>query len=443
MSFPKDFLWGAATASYQIEGAALEDGRGECIWTRFSHTPGKVMNGDTGDIACDHYHRYPEDVKLMQDLGLKAYRFSTSWARVIPQGVGASNPLGLDFYDKLVDTLLAAGIQPFATLYHWDLPQALQDRGGWANPEIVERFADYADLMTKYLGDRVKNWTTFNEPWVVTFTSHLEGRHAPGLEDLSTALRVSHNLMLSHGAAVPVIRQNVPDAKVGITLDLHYRHAATDKPEDIAAAEREDAYKFSWFLDPIFKGKYPDLLVDWVKENAPDIDMSAISKAAVPIDFLGVNYYMRWLVSHDEDAYPLKTRGVPKEGSEITTMGWEVYPGGLYQILARIKREYNPATIYITENGCAFIDPEPVDGVVEDPRRAAYYKGHIQAVEKAIDEGIPVKGYFAWSLMDNFEWGFGYTQRFGIIYVNYETQERIWKRSAHYYKSVIQANEVV
>lgn len=440
MPFPKEFVWGAATASYQIEGAAREDGRGECIWTRFSHTPGKILNGDTGDVACDHYHRYRDDVKLMQALGLGAYRFSTSWARVIPAGVGASNPLGLDFYDNLVDALLEAGIRPFLTLYHWDLPQALQDRGGWANPDIVHWFADYADLMTRRLGDRVKDWTTFNEPWVVAFTGHYEGRHAPGIQHLPTALMAAHHVLLSHGAAVPVIRQNVPDASVGITLDLHYRQPASDKPEDVEAFRRVDSYTFRWYLDPIFKGAYPDNLLDWLHQNAPGV--GEIQAAAVPIDFLGVNYYMRWLIVHDPKAKPLQGRGYPTPGSELTTMGWEVYPDGLRQVLMRLHQEYQPPSLYITENGSAFEDPEPVNGVVEDPRRTAYLKAHLKAVEAAIDAGVPVKGYFTWSLMDNFEWAFGYSQRFGIIHVSYQTQERTWKRTAHEYKRIIQANAV-
>lgn len=443
MAFPNDFLWGAATASYQIEGAAQEYGRGECIWTRFSHTPGKVLNGDTGDVACDHYHRYRDDVQMMKDMGFSAYRFSTSWPRVIPAGTGATNEAGLAFYDSLVDTLLEANITPFLTLYHWDLPQALQDKGGWTNRDIIGWYTDYVDLMTRRLGDRVKHWITFNEPWVVSFLGYYIGIHAPGIKDLGQGLTAAHHLLLAHGDAVPLIRANVPDAKVGITLDLHHRQPASDKPEDVAAFEREDSYMFRWFTDPVFKGVYPDNLTGWLAENAPNVDQDEIKKAAVPIDFLGLNYYMRWFIKHDPQAQPLQASSFPLDGAELTTMGWEVHPEGLRKVLLRLRDEYNPPCIYITENGSAFVDPEPVDGVVEDPRRTAYLKGHLQAVDAAIDQGVPVKGYFAWSLMDNYEWALGYSQRFGIVYVDYETQERTLKRTAHYYKDVIKANALL
>ena len=437
MNFPKDFLWGAATASYQIEGAALEDGRGECIWTRFSHTAGAILNDDTGDVACDHYHRYEEDVTLMKNLRLNAYRFSTSWPRVMPNGIGATNEQGLDFYDRLVDTLLEAEIRPFLTLYHWDLPQALQDKGGWANRDIVNWFSDYTELMTKRLGDGVKNWITFNEPKVIAFVAHHQGRHAPAMQDMPTALKVGHHLLLSHAAGVPIIRENVADANVGMTMDLHYYESASDKPEDIAAAERLDALYFRWFLDPLIHGHYPDVLAEWLSETAPDIDSAEVQQAAVPIDFIGMNYYMRWLVEHDEHGDTLQTRKYAKVGNEHTTMGWEVYPDGFYRGLMRLTEDYHVPAIYVTENGAAFNDPEPVDDIVHDPRRIAYLETHLDKVSQAIADGAPIKGYFAWSLMDNFEWALGYSQRFGLVHINYETLERTPKQSAYFYRDFI------
>lgn len=436
MPFPKEFVWGTATASYQVEGAAREDGRGECIWTRFSHTPGKVYQGHTGDVACDQYHRYREDVALMQDLGLQAYRFSISWPRVLPHGMGVPNTAGLDYYDRLVNALLSANIQPFATLYHWDLPQSLQDRGGWANPDSVKWFADYTDLITRRLGDRVRNWITHNEPWVVAFMGHWSGRHAPGIRDLPTAFRVAHHLLLSHGAAVPVIRRNAPNAQVGITLDVHRYEPATPATQDVEATVRQDGVHHRLFLDPVFRGHYPADLLEHFDGIYRNIDVSAIGRAAEPIDFLGLNYYMRFLFAHDEEP-PFFSRAVPNEGVQHTEMGWEVYPEGLTRNLVRLHRDYKIPAIYITENGAAFDDPAPQDGMVDDPDRVAYYDAHIDAVEQALEQGVPVRGYFAWSLIDNFEWAYGYSKRFGIIHVDHETQQRTLKRSALYYKQRI------
>lgn len=439
MRFPDDFLWGAATSSYQVEGAALEDGRGECIWTRFSHAPGNTYNGDTGDVACDHYHRYRQDVALMAELGLQAYRFSISWPRVIPQGTGATNPAGLDFYDRLVDELLAHHIEPFATLYHWDLPQALQDRGGWENPDSIGWFCDYAALMTQRLGDRVRHWITQNEPWVVAFLGHYFGRHAPGKRDLAAACRVAHNVLLSHGAAAPLIRQHVPQARVGITLDLIDIQPASSSPEDVAAAQREDGFRNRWFLDPVFRGRYPDDIVGRLGTALEGIDLTSVSQAAVPLDFLGINYYSRNVVAASPYGL-LNTQPVPMNGRPHTSMGWEVYPEGLYHVLVRVTHEYGPPALYVTENGAAFDDPPPVDGVVEDPQRQAYLEAHCQACEQAIAQGVPLKGYFAWSLMDNFEWAEGYRMRFGLVYVDFATLERIPKRSALYYRDLIAAH---
>lgn len=441
MTFPKDFLWGAATASYQIEGHTPGDGRGECIWQRFSRTPGKVANGDTGERACDHYHRYQEDVALMRQLGLEAYRFSTSWARVLPSGTGKVNQTGLDFYSRLVDALLEAGIQPFLTLYHWDLPQTLQDRGGWASPESVTWFSEYTELMTRALGDRVKSWTTINEPWVIAFLGNWLGIHAPGLTDLRTAYHVAHNLMLAHAAAVPVIRANVADAQAGITVDLTYMHPATSKPEDIEAARRHDGFKNRWFLDALFCGKYPVDIVDLMREYLEGIDLDAVSAAAVPVDFLGLNYYTRNHFIYSPDGGPLKADTVVATDGPFTAMGWEIYPDGLQELLVRVSSEYHPKAIYITENGAAFDDPAPLNGMVADPERADYLRQHFAAAEAAVAQGVPLKGYFVWSLLDNFEWAEGYRKRFGIIHVNYETQQRTPKQSGLFYRDFIQAQK--
>lgn len=435
MTFPSDFLWGAATASYQIEGAALTNGRGECIWQRFSHTPGNVLNDDNGDVACDHYHRYADDVALMRDLGLRAYRFSTSWPRVIPNGTGPVNPDGLDFYDRLVDELLAADIRPFVTLYHWDLPQALQDRGGWANPDSVKWFADYTALITQRLGDRVNDFITINEPWVVAFLGNWLGVHAPGLHDLRTAYKVAHHLMLAHGAAIPIIRENAPNAQAGITLDLLYAQAATDSEADQAAARREDGFKNRWFLDPVHKGHYPADMVEWLGDTLDGIDLDAVSVAAVETDFLGINYYTRGVFRGSESGL-LQSEGIAPENAHYTGMGWEVYPDGLRELLVRVGEEYSPAKLYVTENGSAY-DDVVLDGVVHDTNRTAYLESHFKAAGEAIERGAPLAGYFVWSLLDNFEWAFGYDKRFGIVYVDYETQQRIPKQSALFYRDFI------
>lgn len=439
MNFPKDFIWGAATASYQIEGGGLEDGRGECIWHRFSHTPGKVYNGDTGDVACDHYHRYREDVALMAELGLDAYRFSIAWARVLPQGTGATNPAGLDFYDRLVDELLAADITPFVTLYHWDLPQALQDQGGWCNPDSAEWFVEYARLMSERLGDRVKHWTTFNEPFVSAFIGHWVGEHAPGIQDLPTALCAAHHHLLAHGAAMDVLRQQVPDGQAGIVLDVSPAEPATNSPNDQRAARLSDGYKQRWFLDPLFKGHYPADMVEAFGPALDEIDLDAVQAANVPLDFLGINYYTRTVVGWDANNPPLYGRPV-KPAGQYTAMGWEVYPQGLTNILVRIQRDYAPPAVYITENGASFPD-ERHNGTVDDPARLAFLQDHIQAVGRALEQGVPLKGYFVWSLLDNFEWAYGYSKRFGIVYIDYETLERIPKASARWYQKFLQGEK--
>lgn len=438
MTFPSNFVWGTATSSYQIEGGGLDDGKGECIWHRFSHTDGKIWNNDTGDIACDHIHRYPEDIQLMKTLGIDAYRLSVAWARVLPAGMGAVNEQGMDFYDSLIDALLRENITPHVTLYHWDLPQALQDKGGWENPDSVKWFADYVDLMTRNLGDRVKNWITHNEPYVVSMLGNELGYHAPGKQDPVAAYTVAHHVMMSHGVAVPIIRQNSPGAEVGITLDQTYSAPMTDSHEDRMAARRFDAYHNDWFLEPTFRGTYPADLVKYLEPKGvfANIDLGDIETACVPIDFLGINYYTRNMIFHQEGG-TLDIGFGQNENGQFTGMSWEVYPDGLLHTLVYLHNAYFPPKIYITENGCAYDDPEPADGIVDDPKRAEYYQSHLDAVSQAIDMGVPVQGYFAWSFMDNFEWAYGYEKRFGLFYVDFETQERTPKASAHYYRDRI------
>jgi beta-glucosidase len=438
--FPKGFVWGAATASYQIEGAANEDGRGESIWDRFSHTPGNVLNGDTGDVADDHYHRWPQDIALMQSLGLKAYRFSIAWPRIIPDGIGAVNDAGLDFYDRLVDGLLAAGIEPFATLYHWDLPQALQDRGGWPNRDSAAWFADYTAVVSRRLGDRVHNWITLNEPWVSAFVGYMMGVHAPGIRDPKAAMQAAHHLLLAHGQAVSILRRNGNGAtRVGITLNRPGVAPASDRPAEVVAARRQDGFANRLFLDPLFKGSYPGDFMALCGDLAPQVEEGDLQQISAPLDFLGVNYYTRSVVADDPSVPMLRTRSIQPAGAEYTEMGWEVYPEGLYRLLRRLHEDYAPEAIYITENGAAFAD-RVEGGRVHDERRIAYLREHLTSCWRAIQEGVPLRGYFVWSLLDNFEWGYGYSKRFGIVYVDYATQERIPKDSAFFYRDVIAAN---
>ncbi len=435
MTFPNDFAWGVATSSYQIEGSVGE-GRGECIWHRFSHTPGKTLNGEHGDVACDHLHLYRDDVALMRDLGIKHYRFSTSWPRVLPNGTGAVNPRGMDFYDSLVDTLLEADITPYLTLYHWDLPQALQDKGGWENPDSVRWFTDYARLMVERLGDRVPYWITHNEPWCASFLSNELGIHAPGKRDLSAALKVAHHLLRSHGMATRAIRDQKPTVKVGIAINMNGITPVSSDPRDVLAASYHDGYANRWFLDPLFHGRYPADMVELFGAALDGIELGAVEVAAVPLDFMGLNYYQREYFGWD-DASPIKVRNVRGQQVKRTAMGWEVHPQSLTDILVRLKRDYAIPAIYITENGAAYDDPEPVNGLVDDPERVDYYAGHIRAVEEAIAQGVPVRGYFACSFMDNFEWAEGYSKRFGIVHVDFETQVRTPKSSALYYRDTI------
>jgi beta-glucosidase len=435
-SFPAKFLWGAATAAYQIEGAWNEDGKGESIWDRFSHTQGKIEDGSSGDVACNHYHRYAEDIQLMQQLGLQAYRFSVSWSRVLPAGRGQINPAGLDFYDRLVDSLLAANIEPFLTLHHWDLPLAIQEQGGWTKRTACHAFADYAALIVKHLGDRVKYWTTFNEPSVIMFDGHLNGSHAPGIQDENVAYQVGHHLLVAHGLAVQAMRTINPDLKIGLVLSLWPADPASQDPADIAAAEQAWQSGETLFLDPVFKGHYPPLVYDIAGEAMPEIQDGDLALIAQRLDYLGVNYYSRHLVNAVGTIDP-----VP--GSQYTEMGWEVCPPALRRLLNKLNEDYHLPPVYITENGAAFHDVVEQDGEIRDEQRLDYLRQHFIQAALAIQDGVDLRGYFVWSLLDNFEWSYGYTKRFGIVRVDYETQKRTVKESGKWYQQVISSNRVI
>ncbi len=433
VTFPRNFLWGAATAAYQIEGAWSEDGKGESIWDRFSHTDGTIKNADTGDDACDHYTKFEEDVEIMRRLGLKAYRFSISWPRIFPDGYGTVNLKGLDFYSRLVDKLLSAHIQPVCTLHHWDLPQRLQEIGGWGNREISARFADYAAVITKHLGDRVQSWITINEPWIISNLGYRLGIHAPGIRDDKLALQVAHNLLVAHGKATQALRADNALAQVGIALDMRPTAPASNKEEDIVAAEKTWSKEARWFLDPLFKAYYPPDVWNEYGDRVPRIkpmDMAIISQN---LDFLGINYYNRTVVGKNGPVQKI-------EGSKYTEMGWEVTPEAFKQLMIRISRDYQLPPIYITENGAAFRDVVNADGKVEDPDRLSYLKEHLLQARIAMENGVDLRGYFVWSLLDNFEWAEGYDKRFGIVHVDYETQKRTIKASGQWYSDVIKNN---
>ncbi|WP_309662590.1 GH1 family beta-glucosidase [Sphingomonas sp.] len=438
--FPDGFLWGASTAAYQIEGSPLADGAGPSIWHRFVHTPGLTADGDTGDIACDHYNRYRDDVALMKALGLQAYRFSISWSRVFPEGTGAINAAGLDFYDRLVDALLAAGIQPLPTLYHWDLPAALDDRGGWLNPEIAHWFADYGEAMFRKLDGRVKRWATLNEPWVVTDGGYLHGALAPGHRNLFETPIASRNLMLAHGAAVQRYRA-VGNHEIGLVVNLEPKFPATDSDADRAAANRSDAYMNRQYLDPAFGLGCPSEMAEIFGPAWRDWTADELALAAQPIDWLGVNYYTRGVMKHDDAKAPVCADYVRQPHATYTETSWEVFEQGLTDILVWVKDRYGDVPLYITENGSAFYDPPTAnDGRVEDPLRVDYLKRHLRAVRAAIATGVDVRGYMTWSLFDNLEWSLGYSKRFGIVHVDFASQERTPKDSARYYTHVIASN---
>ncbi len=446
-AFPPDFLWGAATSAYQIEGAVHEDGRALSVWDRFSAVPGATYQGETGEIAADHYHHMEDDVALMAELNLNAYRFSLSWPRILPQGTGAVNERGLDFYDRLVDTLLARGIRPLATLYHWDLPVALQDRGGWLVRDTAYAFADYAEVVARRLGDRVEWWLTHNEPWCSTYLGYALGTHAPGLHDKQLAVKVGHHILLSHGLSVPRMRAHLsPQAHVGIALDFYPVYAANDHTETLLAVKQADTFRNRWFLDPLFRGSYPDNLFTNLGVTPPPIHEDDFSIISTPIDFLGVNYYSRMLVRGSEDVVIITEHTVPFNnfeaieripGASYTEMGWEIFPDGLANILTRIHREYAPKAMVVTESGAAFDDHLDDNNHIHDKLRIDYLQAHIQIVAQVIRQGAPIKGYIVWSFLDNFEWSEGYRKRFGLVYVDYPTQRRIVKDSGRWYASFV------
>lgn len=438
--FDPGFVWGAATSAYQIEGAVAADGRLPSIWDTFCRVPGAIDNGDTGDTACDHYRRWPADVAVMKELSLDAYRFSIAWPRVIPDGTGAVNPAGLDFYDRLVDSLLAAGIQPHATLYHWDLPQRLEDRGGWPRRDTAAAFARYAGIVAERLGDRVADWCTVNEPLCCAWIGHLEGLMAPGVKDLTAAVRASFHLHLGHGLAAQAVRAASPGpARIGIVNNLSPCEPATDSEADRAAASRADGHINRWWLDPVHGRGYPQ---DMVEEYGVDLPIVGddLTTIATPLDWLGVNYYFRQLIADDPRAAAPRFRQVEPEGGRRTAMGWEVHAAGLEQILLRVAKDYTPTRLLVTENGAAYRDTPTADGAVDDTERAAYLEEHIAACARAAAGGAPLAGYFAWSLLDNFEWAYGYDKRFGLVHVDYDTQRRTVKTSGRRYAEIVRAH---
>ena len=439
VEFPKDFLWGVATSAYQIEGCTLADGAGPNIWHRFSHSPGMTVAGATGDIACDHYNRYADDVALMAELGLDAYRFSLAWARLLPKGRGRMNPKGLGYYDRLIDLLLERHIRPFVTLYHWDLPLALEDKGGWLNDDTARWFGDYADLAFRAFSDRVPYWMTINEPAIIMEKGYVTGVYAPGHRNAAEAPVVARNLLRAHGYAVSAYRDR-GDGCIGIAVNIQPKYPATDSPGDKQAASRANAWRNLQFLDAILLGKTPDELPemfgrDW--KALSDEDLKVIHQ---PIDYVGVNYYTRVVVGEDAESLPLRARGV-QQASTSTLIGWEVYPGGLTEALKSLHERYDGVSIYITETGAAFKDHVGTDGEdVPDPQRVEYFRAHIRAALQAIQEGVDLRGFFAWSLLDNFEWNSGYTMPFGIVQVDFETQERRVKASGRFLAEVARSN---
>jgi beta-glucosidase len=435
--FGDDFRWGCSTSAFQIEGGASAGGRVPSIWDTFCNTPGAIRDGSHGDVACDHFHRWPEDMALGQSIGLNAYRFSIAWPRIFSSRDGAPNEEGLAFYSDLVDGMLARGIEPWITLYHWDLPQYLQDAGGWTSRDTVTAFVEYADVVTKRLGDRVKHWITHNEPWCTAMHGNLDGMHAPGIRHVPTALQVCHHVLLSHGLAVPVIRANVPGAQVGIALSLHPIKAASDSAQDLAAVERHDAFRNRWFLDSLYGHGYPAEPMRLLGEDRPAVAPGDMEAIAVATDFLGVNYYFPEVVRDDPAGGFLRTAVVHPEGRERTDFGWEVAPQGLTDLMLRIARDYRPTAMYVTENGSCYDDHVNPDGSITDTGRRDYLIRHLDAVRSARAQGVPVKGYFAWSLLDNFEWSEGYLRRFGIVHVDFATQKRTLKLSGQWYRQFL------
>jgi beta-glucosidase len=440
LKFPLHFIWGAITSSYQIEGAWDEDGKGPSIWDTFVHQPGKIERGETANVAVDHYHRWREDLALMAELRLKAYCFSISWPRILPEGVGRVNSAGLDFYDRLVDGLLEKGIDPYVMLYHWDLPQALQDGGGWGRRQTAYDFADYARIVAQRLGDRVSCWVTHNEPMVSSLAGHVTGEHAPGIQDPSIAMRAVHHILLSHGLAMDVLRAELPLAsKLGIILNLTPCYPATNREEDRQASHRQDGIYNRLFLDPLLRGEYPPDVLAMLGALFPEILPDDLSIICRPLDFLGVNYYSRAVVRFDPDFPIIQAAQVLPQESEYSQM-WEIYPPGMYDILMRIHKEYHPAVMFVTENGVCVPDGVDFDGRVRDERRIRYLRDHLAQVHRALEAGAPLQGYFHWTLMDNFEWAYGYRMRFGLVYVDFDSQKRTLKDSGRWYARVIREN---
>jgi beta-glucosidase len=445
--FPDNFDWGAATSAFQIEGAIHEDGRGESIWDRFASHPGKIADGSDGRVACDHYNRWEKDIELLKWLGVSSYRFSIGWARVVPDGFGKINQRGLDFYERLIDGLLAAGIQPFPTLNHWDMPQALQDAGGWPSRETVGAFVDYTEAVIKRLGDRLQRIGTHNEPWCISVLGYANGEHAPGEKHWGRALAASHHLLLSHGLAVKAIRALAPRLETGMVVNLTPGEPASDSEADREATREFDGMFNRWFLDPLFGKGYPaDVIADHVKarriasDKLPFLQAGDLEAMAAPSDFLGINYYSRAVLR--SNAIP-ETENAPRKiipSDEKTDMGWEVAPAGLLAILRRVHKDYRPRRMYVTENGAAYSTTPDEDGRIRDVERVRYLWTHFDAAHQAISEGIPLEGYYIWSLLDNFEWAQGYTKRFGLFWVDYTTQERMPKDSAHLCRQIIRDN---
>ena len=444
LTFPKDFLWGVAASAYQIEGAYNEDGKGESIWDRFTRWPAHILNGDNGDVACDHYHRMPDDVALMKELGIPLYSFTISWSRVIPRGYGAVNAKGLDFYDRLVDELLASNIQPLATLYHWEFPQALEDLGGWPNRDVTDWYAEYARVVFKKLADRVKIFSTFCEPWVSAILGYGTGLHAPGICDYSKAYQTAHHLLLAHGKAVQAYREGGYDGQIGIALNLNGLIPASDSEEDQAAAQRVHDETHALFLNPIFNGSYPQALFEYIGPHQPRVQTGDAKIISQPIDFLGLNYYNTDYVEFDLFGGLNKARLIPYSapGWGRTEMNWGIDPDGIKREVLYLKENYGNPKIYLMENGCAMPDVPDENGFVADWDRINFLRAHIRSLHEAIQEGANVHGYFAWSILDNFEWERGYSKRFGLVRVDYETLERIPKHSAFWYRDVISSNAI-
>ncbi|HEX9035817.1 MAG TPA: GH1 family beta-glucosidase [Ktedonobacterales bacterium] len=440
--FPSGFYWGTATAAYQIEGAPTADGKGESIWDRFTHTPGNIANGETGDIANDHYHRWPEDLDLMRSLNLNAYRFSVSWPRIFPEGYGRINEAGLDFYSRLVDGMLARGLEPFLTLYHWDLPQALQDKGGWENRDTAKAFGDYTTALARRLGDRVTRWITLNEPSGIVALGNVFGEHAPGKKDPSLILPLTHHLLVSHGIATQALRAESPRApQIGITLNLSVIEPASDREDDVAAAQAYEGVRQTMYLEALYHKTYGDEIMTLLQMlgGSPDVilpgDMDLI---ATPTDFLGVNYYTRTVIRAGRGAVPLPD--VVITGSPLTLMDWEIYPQGLRDLLTSVSNTYKPGVMYVTENGAAFTDVVDAQGKINDTARRNYLEAHFQATREAIAAGAPVQGFFVWTFADNFEWAKGFMPRFGVVYVDFPTQRRTVKASGLFLAEVAATN---